>query len=162
MAQLKKLNNLQYINNVIIMNQKTEEKMSEKENPNQGQEPSEDENFMHSINMAFNMGVSANQTYKHTKSVVEIGAELGEQIYQNMSQAYGANVDENFLRANVEYFLQIALMGYIVPTVCAFEPEFKDRLLNLIFTKTKQDQEKRAARGEQEGGGSGGGSRIIT
>lgn len=139
--------------------------MSEQENPNQGQAPNEDENFMHSINMAFNMGVSANQTYKHTKSVVEVGAEMGEQIYQNLQEAYG-DVDENFLRANTEYFLQIALMGFIVPTICAFEPDFKDKLLNLVFTKTKQDHEKRSAAGESGGnpggaGGSGGG-RIIT
>ncbi len=145
------------------MNKKMEEKMSEQENPNQGQAPNEDENFMNSINMAFNMGVSANQTYKHTKSVVEVGAEMGEQIYQNLTQAYGADVDENFLRANTEYFLQIALMGFVVPTICTFEPDFKDRLLNLIFTKTKQDQEKRAASGDEGGSsGSGGGGRIIT
>lgn len=141
--------------------------MSDQENPNQQQASNEDENFMNSINMAFNMGVSANQTYKHSKSVVEVGAELGEQIYQNLSQAYGSEVDENFLRANTEYFLQIALMGFMVPTLCAFEPEFKDKLLNLVFKKTKQDQGKRAASGEKGGngegsGGTGGGSRIIT
>lgn len=141
--------------------------MSDQENPNQQQASNEDENFMNSINMAFNMGVSANQTYKHSKSVVEVGAELGEQIYQNLSQAYGSEVDENFLRANTEYFLQIALMGFMVPTLCAFEPEFKDKLLNLVFKKTKQDQGKRAASGEKGGngegsGGAGGGSRIIT
>ncbi|MGH7886099.1 MAG: hypothetical protein ACRENO_10440, partial [Thermodesulfobacteriota bacterium] len=97
---------------------------------------------------AFNMGVAANQSTGHTKSVIEVAAEMGEQIYQNLSQAYGNNVNENFLRANTEFFLQLSLLGFIVPTVCAFEPEFKDRLLNLIFKKTKQDQEKRAASGD--------------
>lgn len=131
--------------------------MSEKKNPN-NKDQKEDENFINSINMAFNMGVAANQSAGHTKSVVEIAAELGEQIYQNLSQAYGNNVNESFLRANTEFFLQLSLLGFIVPTVCAFEPEFKDRLLNLIFKKTKQDQEKRAASG---GSAPGGGSKII-
>lgn len=142
--------------------------MSDQDNPNQQQAPTDDENFMNSINMAFNMGVSANQTYKQSKSVVEVSAELGDQIFQNLKQAYGNEVNENFLWANTEYFLQIALMGFMVPTICAYEPEFKDKLLGLVLKKTKQDQEKRASSGSDEGGNGesggsrGGGSRIIT
>ncbi len=131
--------------------------MSE-ENPKPQEEQNQEEavadNFMNSINMAFNLGVSANQSSGHTKSVVEIANELGEQIYQNFMKGYGNEVNESFLKANTEYFLQIALMGYIIPGVCAFDNDFKQRLFDLIYARAKQKQ----------GGGEAqqGGSRIIT
>ena len=129
--------------------------MSDQEEKTSGEQPSADENYVNSVNMAFNMGVATNQqTAKQPLSVVEVAAHMGEQIFQNMSQAYGSDADEDQLRANTEYFLQIALMGYIVPNICAFEPDFKNKLFDLIFKKSQQDQEKR--------GPAGGGSSIIT
>ena len=114
------------------------------------------DNFTNSINMAFNLGVAAHQSSGQSKSVVEIATELGNQIYQNFAQAYGGEVNESFLKANTEYFLQVALMGYIIPGVCAFDNDFKERLFDLIYTRAKQNQEK------QGGGDPQGGSRIIT
>ena len=114
------------------------------------------DNFTNSINMAFNLGVAAHQSSGQSKSVVEIATELGNQIYQNFAQAYGGEVNESFLKANTEYFLQIALMGYIIPGVCAFDNDFKERLFALVYARAKQNQEK------QGGGDPQGGSRIIT
>lgn len=118
---------------------------------------SAEDNFMNSINMAFNLGVSANQATGQSKSVVEIAEDLGKQIYQNFVQAYGGEINESFLKANTEYFLQISLMGYIIPSVCAFDNDFKERLFELIYRRAKQNQGK--AGGDTEPAG---GSRIIT
>ncbi|NIP30780.1 MAG: hypothetical protein GTO02_12840 [Candidatus Dadabacteria bacterium] len=128
--------------------------MPDKEEKTNNDPSPADDNYVNSINMAFNMGVATNQSTGHTKSVVDIAAEMGEQIYQNFAKGYGEEVPEDFLRANTEYFLQIALLGYIIPTVCAFEPDFKDRLFDLIFKKAEHDRKK----AEQASGG----SRIIT
>ena len=113
------------------------------------------DNFMNSINMAFNLGVSAHQASGQSKSVIEIATELGNQIYQNFAQAYGGEVNESFLKANTEYFLQLALMGYIIPGVCAFDNDFKEKLFDLVYARAKQNQQK------QGGGDPQGGSRII-
>ncbi len=133
--------------------------MSEEDTkPQEGTESEEavGDNFMNSINMAFNLGVAAHQASGQSKSVVEIATELGNQIYQNFAQAYGGEVNESFLKANTEYFLQIALMGYIIPGVCAFDNDFKERFFALVYARAKQNQER------QSGGEPEGGSRIIT
>ena len=133
--------------------------MSEEETkPQEDTNPEESvaDNFMNSINMAFNLGVAAHQSSGQSKSVVEIATELGNQIYQNFAQAYGGEINESFLKANTEYFLQIALMGYIIPGVCAFDNDFKQRLFDLIYARARENQQRQAG-GEPEGG-----SRIIT
>ena len=133
--------------------------MSEEDTKPQEETNSEEtiaDNFMNSINMAFNLGVAAHQSSGQSKSVVEIATELGNQIYQNFAQAYGGEINEAFLKANTEYFLQIALMGYIIPGVCAFDNDFKQRLFDLVYARAKENQQ-RQAEGEPQGG-----SRIIT
>jgi hypothetical protein len=125
--------------------------MSDQEQP-QGQDPGQMGNLANSILMAFNLGVQFNQQTQGTKSVTEVTGELGHTIYTNMTQVYGEQIQEDLLRTNTEYFLQIALMGYIVPSVCAYDEEFKNRLLQLIEMKAQKTQ------GQQLDGG----SRIIT
>ncbi len=125
--------------------------MSDQEQP-QGQEPGQMGNLANSILMAFNLGVQFNQQTQGTKSVTEVTGELGHTIYTNMTQVYGEQIQEDLLRTNTEYFLQIALMGYIVPSVCAYDEEFKNRLLQLIEMRAQKTQ------GQQPDGG----SRIIT
>ena len=125
--------------------------MPDQEQP-QGQEPGQMGNLANSILMAFNLGVQFNQQTQGTKSVTEVTGELGHTIYTNMTQVYGENIQEDLLRTNTEYFLQIALMGYIVPSVCAYDEEFKNRLLQLIEMRAQKTQ------GQQPDGG----SRIIT
>ena len=110
----------------------------ETKNPEQQPQGSEAESLMGSVTMAFNMGVAANQSMGKTKSVAEIAPELGHQIYSNLANAYGGDFDEQHLSANTEYFLQIALLGYIIPSVCAFEAGFKDTLFALIEAKANK------------------------
>lgn len=134
--------------------------MSE-EDQNQGQEGGgggqpELGNIANSILMAFNLGVSFNQQVQATKSLPEVVNELGHNIYTNLSNAYGSQFEEAFLQANTEYFLQIAMLGYIVPGVCAYEEEFKDKLLSLIEIRANQQAQQM----QQQGGPGGGG--IIT
>ncbi|TDI90457.1 MAG: hypothetical protein E2O72_04000 [Candidatus Dadabacteria bacterium] len=125
--------------------------MSDQEQP-QGQEPGQMGNLANSILMAFNLGVQFNQQTQGTKSVTEVTGELGHTIYTNMTQVYGEQIQEDLLRTNTEYFLQIALMGYIVPSVCAYDEEFKNRLLQLIEMRAQKTQDQQPD----------GGSRIIT
>jgi hypothetical protein len=122
--------------------------MSDQEQP-QGQNQPQMDSLSNSILMAFNLGVQFNQQTQGSKSVTEVTGELGHTIYTNLTQVYGENTQDDLLRTNTEYFLQIALMGYIVPSVCAFDEEFKNRLLQLIEMRAKKTE------GQQQ-------SRIIT
>ena len=123
--------------------------MSEEDTkPEEGTESEEAvaDNFMNSINMAFNLGVAAHQEAGQSKSVVEIATELGNQIYQNFAQAYGGEINESFLKANTEYFLQIALMGYIIPG-CALSIMTSRRNSSLLSTR----EPSRTSRDKAEG-----------
>ncbi len=124
--------------------------MSDQEQP-QGQEQGQMGSLSNSILMAFNLGVQFNQQTQGSKSVTEVTGELGHTIYTNLMQVYGENVQDDLLRTNTEYFLQIAMMGYIVPSICAFDEDFKNRLLQLIEMRAQKTE------GQQPGG-----SRIIT
>lgn len=122
--------------------------MSEQEQP-QGQAGMD--TLSNTILKAFNLGVQFNQQTQGTKSVTEITGEIGHNIYSNLKQAYGEQIEDDFIRANTEYLLQIALMGYIVPSICAYDEEFKNRLLQLIEIRAQKTE------GQQPGGSS-----IIT
>lgn len=121
--------------------------MSEQEQPKEA----EMDTLANSILMAFNMGVQFNQQTQGTKSVTEVTGELGHTIYSNLTQVYGEKMQDDLLRANTEYFLQIAMMGYIVPSICAYDEEFKNRLLQLIEMRARKTE------GQQPSGSS-----IIT
>lgn len=121
--------------------------MSENNHENKEEnQPPETGDLMKSVTMAFNMGVAANQSSAHLKSVTEVSAELGQQIYDNLSKAYGDQYEDKFLLANTEYFLQIALLGFIIPSVCDFENDFKDRLFSLIESKANSSSESKESR----------------
>ena len=110
------------------------EEKNEQQQPDQAGEP----DIMTQVTMAFNLGVAANQSAAHMKSVAEIAPELGQQIYSNLANAYAGQYDDEYLAANTEFFLQIALLGFIIPSVCAFEEGFKNTLFALIEAKAKQ------------------------
>lgn len=110
-----------------------------------------------SITMAFNLGVSANQQAKGTKSIAQVLAEMGEHIFSSLSKAHGGGFRREHIIANTEYLLQIALLGYIVPSVCDYEENFKERLLSLIESRAAK---KRSPENGEGGGKSGG--KIIT
>lgn len=116
--------------------------MSEKDEKSTSSQNQDTEGLMRSVTTAFNLGVAANQSSAHLKSVTEVSAELGQQIYDNLSKAYGEQYDDNFLLANTEFFLQVALLGYIIPSVCVYEEDFKDRLFSLIEKKSAGAQSR--------------------
>lgn len=103
--------------------------------PPQGQPKPED--LLANITSAFNLGVAARQKGGN-KSVGEVVGELGDGIYNNLRRAYGAQLQEEYILANTEYLLQIALLGFIIPSICAYEEEFKTRLFSLIMAKLQQ------------------------
>ena len=74
------------------------------------------DSLQNSILMAFNLGVQFNQQTQGTVSVTEVVGELGQTIYGNLTQVYGEKMQDDLLRANTEYFLQIAYDGIY----CAF------------------------------------------
>ncbi len=121
--------------------------MSEEEQQQQqGSGEVQMDSLQNSILMAFNLGVQFNQQVQGTKSVTEVVGELGHNIYSNLTQVYGEKMQDDLLRANTEYFLQIAMMGYIVPSICAYDEEFKNRLLQLVEMRAKKTE------GEQTSG----------
>lgn len=114
--------------------------MSEEEKQQQGHDHVQMDSLQNSILMAFNLGVQFNQQTQGTKSVTEVVGELGHNIYSNLTQVYGEKMQDDLLRANTEYFLQIAMMGYIVPSICAFDEDFKNRLLQLIEMRARKTE----------------------
>ena len=90
-----------------------------------------------SIVIAFNLGVWMKQQKGQTGNVSEAAKELRDTIYWNMFKQYGDAYPSDLLNANVEYFLEIALLGYILPGVCLPDEELKSRLLALIETRAK-------------------------
>ena len=92
-----------------------------------------------SIAMAFNLGVWSKQQKGHTGNVSEAANELRDMIYWNMFKQYGEACPGDLLTANVEYFLGIALLGYILPGVCLPDEELKNRLLALIEARARME-----------------------
>lgn len=129
--------------------------MTDQEQNNDHEQQAELGNIAASILSAFNLGVSYNQQSGGLKPITEVTEELGNTIYTNLSQVYGTRYQDDFLRANTEYFLQIAMLGYIIPSVCAYEEDFKNKLLSLIELRAVKTQQQAS-----EHGGPGGS--IIT
>ena len=111
----------------------------------QGQDTVQMDSLANSILMAFNMGVQFNQQTQGTKSITEVVGEMGHSIYSNLTQVYGEKMQDDLLRANTEYFLQISMMGYIVPSICAYDEEFKNRLLQLIEMRARKTEGQQAS-----------------
>ena len=129
----------------------------EEQNQNEGQDQKAP-SMMDSVLMAFNMGVKKMQDEGSIKSTLEAGNDLYQEIYNNLQKAYGTAIDENFLKANAEYFLNVALMGYIFPSICSYDDDFKNRLFGLIEKKLQQSQQRRQAGGQ---GGQQGDNIIV-
>lgn len=128
------------------------------EEKNQTEDGQRTPGMMDSVQMAFNMGVKKMQDEGTIKNVLEAGDELFAAIYKNIQDAYGTAIDENFLKANAEFFLNVALMGYIFPAICAYDDEFKIKMFDLIEKKLEQSQKNRRAGGQ---GGKPGGNIIV-
>jgi hypothetical protein len=110
------------------------------------QEAIQGQNLKESIAMAFNLGVWMRQKKGHEGRVLEVAKELRDIIFWNISQQYSNIYSPEILEANVEYFLEIALLGYILPDICPPDEELKNKLIALIEAKArttyKKDQDK--------------------
>lgn len=111
------------------------EEKSQPQGPPQGQPGPEE--LLANVTAAFNLGVSARQKGGN-KSVGEVVGELGDSIYSNLRRTHGAQFQEEYILANTEYLLQIALLGFIIPSICAYDEEFKTRLFSLIMAKLER------------------------
>jgi hypothetical protein len=111
------------------------EEQDQPQGPPQGQPQPEE--LLANVTAAFNLGVSARQK-GGSKSVGEVVGELGDSIYSNLRKTHGAQFQEEFILANTEYLLQIALLGFIIPSICAYDEEFKNRLFALIMAKLEK------------------------
>lgn len=103
------------------------------------QEKSPGDGIRESIIKAFNLGVWMRGQKGYGFSVLEAGKEIKDMIYWNMSQQYGKGYPDELIDANIEYFLQIAILGYILPDVSLPDQELKERLLALIEARAKRE-----------------------
>ena len=107
-----------------------------------------------SIANAFNLGLQQ-QPKEGADTIADIVSAIQEAIYGQLKQAYG-DVPEDFIKANAEFFVQVAAMGYIVPRVCAFDEDFQKRLFKLIETRVLETQKAAQEKAGEEKG------KIIT
>ena len=108
------------------------EEQGQPQGPPQGQPQPGD--LLGTVTSAFNLGVAARHKGGE-KSVGEVVGELGDAIYNNLLRTHGGQFQEEYILANTEYLLQIALLGFIIPSICAYDEEFKNRLFSLIMAK---------------------------
>ena len=95
-------------------------------------------------------------------SIAQALAEMGEHIFTSLNKAHGERFQQEYIIANTEYLLQIALLGYIVPSICDYEDNFKERLLSLIEARARKQGAPGGESGGTNDGGNKGGGRIIT
>ena len=107
-----------------------------------------------SIANAFNLGLQL-QPKPGADTIADIVKVIQETIYGQLKQAYG-DVPEDFIKANAEFFVQVAAMGYIIPRVCAFDQDFQARLFKLIEARVLETQKAAQEKAGQEKG------KIIT
>lgn len=107
-----------------------------------------------SIANAFNLGLQQ-QPKEGADTIADIVKIIQETIYAQLKQAYG-DVPEDFIKANAEFFVQVAAMGYIIPRVCAFDQDFQTRLFKLIETRVLETQKAAQEKANEEKG------KIIT
>ena len=108
------------------------------------------------LDLIMNQSKPKNKKYNlpntNQTSLLEV---IQETIYGQLKQAYG-DVPEDFIKANAEFFVQVAAMGYIIPRVCAFDQDFQARLFKLIEARVLETQKAAQEKAGQEKG------KIIT
>jgi hypothetical protein len=87
-----------------------------------------------SIKAAFNLGVWMRQN-EPGKDVFEAGRSLRETIYLNLRQPEEGQYPKDVVEANVSYLTDIALLAFIMSGICAYDPDIKDRIPQLIEKK---------------------------
>jgi len=103
-----------------------------------------------SIANAFNLGLQS-KPKEGADTIADVVKEIQSTIYGQLKQAYG-DVPEDFIKANAEFFVQVAAMGYIIPRVCAFDQDFQAKLFKLIETRVLETQKAAQEQAGEEKG----------
>ncbi len=94
----------------------------------------ENDSAANSIKAAFNLGVLMRQN-DPGKDVFDAGRSLKETIYLNLRQPEEGQHPKDVVDANVSYLTDIALLGFLMSGVCAYDPDIKDKIPYLIEKK---------------------------
>jgi hypothetical protein len=89
---------------------------------------------------AFNLGVIARQE-KQFATVKAASNYFYDVIYTDLSRQYKGFIDEGLILSYADYLTSIALLGYILPHICAYDEGFKNKLMDLILTKIRRPRE---------------------
>ena len=102
-----------------------------------------------SIANAFNLGLQT-QPKQPTDTIVEVIKEIQEVIYGQLKQAYGDEVPEEFIKANAEFFIQVAAAGFIIPRICSPDKDFQAKLFQLVEDRVLETQRKAAGMSQED------------
>lgn len=81
----------------------------------------------------FNLGVIARR--KRQFATVQAASNyFYDIIYNDLFRQYKGFMDDVLILSYADYLTSIALPGYILPYVCAYDEDFKNKLMNLILT----------------------------
>ena len=89
---------------------------------------------------AFNLGVIARQE-KQFATVKSASSYFYDIIFNDLSQQYKGLIDDMLIVSYTDYLTSISILGYILPHICAYDEDFKDRLMDLILTKIRRPKE---------------------
>lgn len=88
----------------------------------------------------FNLGVIARQE-RQFATVQAASNYFYEVIYTDVYRRYKSVMNDVLIISYVDYLTSIALLGYVLPYICAYDDDFKDKLMNLILTRVKKPRE---------------------
>ena len=89
---------------------------------------------------AFNLGVIARQE-KQFATVKAASNYFYDVIDTDLSRQYKGEIDDVLILSYADYLTSMALLGYILPHICAYDEDFKDKLLDLILIKIRKPRE---------------------
>ena len=87
-----------------------------------------------SIKAAFNLGVWIRKNAP-ADNIFEAGRALRETIFYNIDKPEEGEYSKEVVNANVDYLLDIALLGYLMSGVCAYDEAVKDKIPMLIESR---------------------------
>lgn len=88
----------------------------------------------------FNLGVIA-RGERQFVTVQAASDYFYDVIYNDLFRQYKSFMDDVLILSYADYLTSIALLGYILPYVCAHDEDFKNKLMNLILAKVKKPRE---------------------
>lgn len=87
-----------------------------------------------SIKAAFNLGVWIRKNAP-ADNIFEAGMCLRETIFYNIDKPESGEQAKEVVNANVDYLLEVALLGYVMSGICAYDETVKDKIPELIETR---------------------------